>query len=385
LSVIFEKQFLKTMKIKSLILGISFLLLGFIVGTSWKDSPSTEPIEEISHLTNPIKEKYVPPHVITDVEAATIKLFEDVSPSVVFITTSKLKRDYWTRDVFEVKSGSGSGFIWDEEGHIVTNFHVIEGSNSFRVTLSDQQVYEATFVGGEPNKDLAVLKIDTKGKPLKPISIGSYSELKVGQSVFAIGNPFGLDHTLTTGIISALGREIKSLSGLPIQDVIQTDAAINPGNSGGPLLDSSHRLIGVNTQIYSPSGASAGIGFSIPVDVVAWVVPDIVKFGKVNRAILGVELITQQRANSWELDGAMLKIVKEGSGADKAGLHGFQMNENGYYNPGDVIVKINGEKIKNNNDLFLVLEKYNPGDQIEVEYIRDSENQNTIVELGSSL
>ena len=147
------------MKIKSLILGLAFLLVGFIVGTSWKDSPSTEPIEEIPNLTQSSNEKYVPPHVITDAEAATIKLFEEVSPSVVFITTSKLKRDYWTRDVFEVKSGSGSGFIWDEDGHIVTNYHVIEGSNSFRVTLSDQQVYEATFVGGEPNKDLSLIHI----------------------------------------------------------------------------------------------------------------------------------------------------------------------------------------------------------------------------------
>ena len=251
--------------------------------------------------------------------------------------------------------------------------------------MADQTTWSASLVGFAPEKDLAVLKIDAPKNKLRPIPVGMSDDLLVGQSVYAIGNPFGLDHTLTTGIISALGREIKSLSGLPIQDVIQTDAAINPGNSGGPLLDSSHRLIGVNTQIYSPSGASAGIGFSIPVDVVAWVVPDIVEFGKVNRAILGVELITQQRANSWEMEGAMLKIVKEGSGADKAGLHGFQMNENGFYNPGDIITKVNGEKIRNNNDLFLVLEKYAPGDQIEVEYIRDTESQNTIVELGSSL
>jgi len=185
--------------------------------------------------------------------------------------------------------------------------------------------------------------------------------------------------------VSALGREIKSISGRPIQDVIQTDAAINPGNSGGPLLDSSHRLIGVNTMIYSPSGASAGIGFSIPVDVVSWVVPDIIAYGKVNRATLGVELINQQRATAWELEGAMVKTVKTNSSADNAGLQGFSMNNNGYYDPGDIIVKVNGEMIKTNNDLFLVLEKYDPGDKIEVEYIRDNKRKNIIVELGSNL
>lgn len=373
------------MKVKSLIFGVALMIIGFIVGTSWKDSPSTQPIADNPQQQTSINERYEPPRLVTDVEAATIELFEEVSPSVVFITTSKLKQDYWTRDIFKVKSGSGSGFIWDKEGHIVTNYHVIEGSSNFTVTLSDQTVYEAEYVGGEPNKDLAVLKITDKKKELKPISVGSYGELKVGQSVYAIGNPFGLDHTLTTGIISALGREIKSISGRPIQDVIQTDAAINPGNSGGPLLDSSHRLIGVNTMIYSPSGASAGIGFSIPVDVVSWVVPDIITYGKVNRATLGVELITQQRANAWELEGAMLKIVKQNSGAYNAGLQGFRMNQNGYYDPGDTIVKVNGESIKTNNDLFLVLEKYNPGDKIEVEYIRETEKLNTIVELGSSL
>jgi S1-C subfamily serine protease len=373
------------MKIKSLIFGVALLIVGFVVGTSWKDSPSTQPIADTKTDETYIDNRHETPTLITDVEAATIKLFEEVSPSVVFITTSKLKQDYWTRNVFEVKSGSGSGFIWDKEGHIVTNYHVLEGSNSFKVALSDQRVYDAEYVGGEPSKDLAVLKIKGKGQELKPIKIGSYDELKVGQSVYAIGNPFGLDHTLTTGIISALGREIKSISGRPIQDVIQTDAAINPGNSGGPLLDSSHRLIGVNTMIYSPSGASAGIGFSIPVDVVSWVVPDIITYGKVNRATLGVELITQQRANAWELEGAMLKIVKQNSGAYNAGLQGFRMNTNGYYDPGDVIVKVNGEPIKTNNDLFLVLEKYNPGDKIEVEYIRDTEKKNTIVKLGSSL
>ena len=205
--------------------------------------------------------------VISTTEQATIKLFEEAAPSVVYITTTTVQQDYWSRNVYEIPAGTGSGFIWDDKGHIVTNFHVIQNAYKAKVTLSDQTTYDAEIVGKEPIKDLAVLRIVPKGT-LKPIPIGSSHDLKVGQSVFAIGNPFGFDQTLTTGIISALGREIESVARVPIRDVIQTDAAINPGNSGGPLLDISGRLIGVNTAIYSPSGAYAGIGFSIPVDAV---------------------------------------------------------------------------------------------------------------------
>jgi len=244
---------------------------------------------------------------------------------------------------------------------------------------------KAQLVGFEKNKDLAVLKIDVKQGEVTPIKVGRYDDLRVGQSVYAIGNPFGLDHSLTTGIISALGREITSIGGRPIKDVIQTDAAINPGNSGGPLLDSSRRLIGVNTMIYSPSGASAGIGFSIPVDVVSWAVPDIIKYGKVKKPVMGVEILRQQIANKWELNGVMLTDVSKGSGAEQAGLKGYHMNQQGSKQPGDIITKINGQQIKSNNDLFLVLEKYEPGDKVEVEYIRDNKTQYTVVELGSSI
>lgn len=373
------------MKTSNILIWVILLGLGFFGGSAWKNSPSTEllPSKKTKSAntadTQPTEIKYV-----TSVEEATIKLFEEVSPSVVFINTSKMQRDYWTRDVFKVKSGSGSGFIWDDDGHIVTNFHVLDGSSNFTVTLADQRVFEAELVGFEKNKDLAVLKIDVRKGDLTPIKIGRYDDLRVGQSVYAIGNPFGLDHTLTTGIISALGREITSIGGRPIKDVIQTDAAINPGNSGGPLLDSSRRLIGVNTMIYSPSGGSAGIGFSIPVDVVSWAVPDIIKYGKVIKPVMGVEIIRQQLANQWELKGVMLAAVSKGSGAEKAGLKGFHYNNQGSKEPGDVITKINSHDIKSNNDLFLVLEKYKPGDEVEVEFIRDNKTRNTKVELGSS-
>lgn len=373
------------MKTSNIFIWVILLGLGFFGGSAWKNSPSTELLpSNQTETTEDTDTKKTEIKYVTSVEEATIRLFEEVSPSVVFINTSKMQRDYWTRDVFKVKSGSGSGFIWDDEGHIVTNYHVLDGSSNFTVTLADQRVFEAELVGFEKNKDLAVLKIDVRRGDLTPIKVGRYDDLRVGQSVYAIGNPFGLDHTLTTGIISALGREITSIGGRPIKDVIQTDAAINPGNSGGPLLDSSSRLIGVNTMIYSPSGGSAGIGFSIPVDVVSWAVPDIIKYGKVIKPIMGVEIIRQQLANQWELKGVMLAVVSKGSGAEKAGLKGFHYNTQGSKEPGDVITKINSHDIKSNNDLFLVLEKYKPGDEVEVEYIRDNKTRNTKVELGSS-
>ncbi|MEP0346693.1 S1C family serine protease, partial [Rhodopirellula bahusiensis] len=210
---------------------------------------------------------------LADTETRTIELFRVTSPSVVHITTSKVARDYFSMNVQEIPQGSGTGFVWDKAGHIVTNNHVIQNADVAMVAFDDQTSYPAKLVGVAPDKDLAVLLIDAPAERLRPIPRGVSADLEVGRTALAIGNPFGLDQTLTTGVISALGREIKSDSGVPIKDVIQTDAAINPGNSGGPLLDRSGQLIGVNTAIYSPSGAYAGIGFAIPVDTVRWVVP----------------------------------------------------------------------------------------------------------------
>ena len=327
-----------------------------------------------------------PQTVVTSQEQATISLFESTSPSVVYITTSNNGRsNYWSKNVNEIPQGSGSGFIWDEEGHIVTNYHVIEGADNFTVTLSDQTSYKASFVGAEPNKDLAVIKIDAPVEMLKPVLVGSYSDLKVGQSVFAIGNPFGLDYSLTTGVISALGREIESQRGTTIKDVIQTDAAINPGNSGGPLLDSSSRLIGVNTMIYSPSGASAGIGFAIPVDVVNWIVPDIIQFGQVKKPVLGIEIDRQQRLARYGIEGVMVKDVYEGSGADKAGLRPTFMTRDGRVQLGDIITRINDDKIADYGDLAQALEKYSPDDVVKVSFIRDGDDESVELTLGSSI
>src|SRR5688572_20773324 len=214
-------------------------------------------------------------------EQSTIELFKRTSPSVVHVTSVDVRRGRLSLNMFEIPQGTGSGFIWDSEGHVVTNFHVIQNGSRAEVTLNDNTVWRASIVGTAPDKDVAVLKIDAPRDKLTKIMVGVSNNLQVGQKVFAIGNPFGLDQTLTTGVISGLGREIQSVTKRPIQGVIQTDAAINPGNSGGPLLDSAGRLIGVNTAIYSPSGAYAGIGFAVPVDIVNRIVPQLVSHGKV--------------------------------------------------------------------------------------------------------
>lgn len=320
---------------------------------------------------------------LTNSEAATIQLFENSAPSVCYITTLSQRRDFWTRNITEIPSGSGSGFIWDDKGHIITNFHVIQNASSFKVTLADQTSWNAEIVGVEPNKDLAVLKIDAPTEKLRPIPLGSSSDLKVGQAVYAIGNPFGLDQTLTTGVISALGREITSVGGRPIRDVIQTDAAINPGNSGGPLLDSSGRLIGVNTMIYSPSGASAGIGFSIPSDEVNWVVSDLIRYGEVRRPKLGVELLPPQYAQRWGIEGAMIMGLAPGLGAEKAGLKPLEQTASGEIIFGDIIITINEKPVKNINDVYLILEKYKPGDIVRVKVLREEKEKEFEVVLSS--
>ena len=233
-----------------------------------------------------------PRGALTADEVNLTALFEEAAPSVVYITSVERRRDFFHFNVMEIPSGTGSGFVWDNGGNIVTNFHVIQDADAAEVTLADGSNWSASLVGYTQEKDLAVLHIEAPRSQLRPIPIGTSADLKVGQTVLAIGNPFGYDQTLTTGIVSALGREIVSTDGVPIRDVIQTDAAINPGNSGGPLLDSAGRLIGVNAAIVSPSGSYAGVGFAIPVDTVNWAVPQLIAYGKVRRPSLGVDLAT---------------------------------------------------------------------------------------------
>ncbi|KAJ8428886.1 hypothetical protein Cgig2_021053 [Carnegiea gigantea] len=370
-------------------------------------------------------------------ELATVRLFQENTPSVVYITNLATKQDAFTLDVFEVPQGSGSGFVWDKNGHIVTNYHVIRGasdlryvyrtssqlgalsdnlsynhddiivtSHASRVTLADQSTYDAKVVGSDRDKDVAVLRIDAPKDKLRPIPIGVSSDLLVGQKVFAIGNPvnaeillsyreankgivgdicltfdvvlqFGLDHTLTTGVIrqnlmrSGLRREISSAAtGRPIQDVIQTDAAINPGNSGGPLLDSSGSLIGINTAIYSPSGASSGVGFSIPVDTVSGIVDQLVKYGKVTRPILGIKFAPDQSVEQLGVSGVLVLDAPPDGPAGKAGLKPTKRDAYGRLILGDIITSVNGKKVTNGSDLYRILDNCKVGDKVIVEVLR---------------
>ena len=389
-----------------LLVGILLMALGFGLGIYWQNQQQGKATEvdssqRLVKLENEVKtpgdektgeEEATPATTPSSVnlpklnssELATINLFEAAAPSVCFITTTNYRQDYFNMNVTEIPRGTGSGFVWDKDGHIVTNYHVIQGADRAQVTLADQNTYDAKLVGSAPNKDLAVLKIDAPRSKLQPLPVGFSQNLRVGQTVYAIGNPFGLDQTLTTGIVSALGREIQSVSGIPIRDAIQTDAAINPGNSGGPLLDSSGKLIGVNTAIYSPSGASAGIGFSIPVNVVRWVVPELIEDGRITRPSMDVELTPTSWVERYGLDGPLVMRVLPGGAAEEAGLRPTRRTRNGDILLGDIIVGMNGEKIKSYEDLVLAIEKYKPGDTVELQLVRDGEPMTVSITLNKS-
>lgn len=321
---------------------------------------------------------------LDDDEKETIKLFEDTSANVVYITTSNLRRDTFGTNIYKIPAGTGSGFIWDKDGHIVTNYHVIKDAHEATVTLFDRSTWKAKLVGAEPDKDLAVLKIETPANQLEPIKIGESHNLLVGQQAFAIGNPFGFDHTLTTGIISALGREIESVTRRPIQGAIQTNAAINPGNSGGPLLDSAGRLIGINTAIYSPSGSSAGIGFAVPVDTVNRIVPQLIAHGKVIKPGLGINIaadsFVQRRLRK---TGVLVLNVLPGGGAEAAGIRPTQQIANGQITLGDLITAIDGKELKDTTDLFRALDRKSVGDTIKVTVDRDGEAKIVEVTLNA--
>jgi S1-C subfamily serine protease len=356
-------------------------LLGAVLGlvavfglrTGWHESAPRLAAQPLA------MERPLPAGLLAD-ERNTIDIFRRTSPSVVFVTNTALRRDVFSLNVVEVPQGSGSGFVWDDRGHIVTNYHVVLNGNSFSVTLADSKQYEARLVGVEPYKDLAVLEIDASSEHLQPLELGDSNALVVGQKVLAIGNPFGLDQTLTTGIISAIGREMKSVAGTTIQDVIQTDASINPGNSGGPLIDSAGRVIGLNTAIYSPSGASAGIGFAVPVAAMKRVVPQLIETGHVTRAGLGVELLPDYYAQRMGVEGVIIRSVQPGGAADRAGLQGLRRN-GWQVVTGDVIVAVDGRKVQTFDDLYTALDPHKPGDRVVVRVRKGARERNVKVEL----
>jgi S1-C subfamily serine protease len=320
----------------------------------------------------------------TEDEANTTEIFSRASPAVVYVTSSTLRRSLFTLDIQEIPRGSGTGFVWDESGLVVTNFHVIAGAQKLSVTLQDRSSHEAEVIGMAPEKDLAVLRLLDPPDDLVGLPLGDSSELVVGRKVLAIGNPFGLDTTLTTGVVSALGREIRAPSNRRIRGVIQTDAAINPGNSGGPLLNSLGQLIGVNTAIYSPSGASAGIGFAIPVNTVKEVVPQLIAYGKLLRPIIGVELASDGWIRRYRIEGVPIVRVFPGLPADRAGLDGAFRNNRGDIVLGDVITAIDGQPVRSNDDYLAILEKRKVGDTITLSVRRGERNREVRLKLMES-
>lgn len=318
-------------------------------------------------------------------ERNSISVFQNVADSIVNVSNLKKTRSFFDMDATEVEAGMGSGFVWDKSGYIVTNFHVVDGGSSFLISFKDdQKQYRAKFVGADPNKDIAVLKLEQTPANLKPIIPGDSKSLLVGQKTLAIGNPLGLDHTLTTGNVSALNRKIKGYGGVSINGMVQTDASINPGNSGGALLDSQGKLIGINTMIFNAGGAqaSAGLGFAIPVNIVKEVVPQLIKYGKVIRPGLGVAILEEGYAMRFGINrGVMVKYVDPKGPAAKAGLQGITRDRLGQYYFGDIIVGINADSIKDYDDLYSTIDKYKIGDRIKVKYIREGKEKTTDVTL----
>lgn len=317
------------------------------------------------------------------VEAKTIEIYRKVVPSTVNVSNIKLARNFFYGEV-EVPQGAGSGFVWDDKGHIVTNFHVVQGGNTFVVTFyNDPKQYKATIVGTAPDKDIAVLKLKEMPSKLTPISVGTSKDLQVGQSSFAIGSPFGLDYTLTTGVVSALGRKIDGIGGVKINDMIQTDAAINMGNSGGPLLNSTAELIGMNTVIFSTSGSSAGLGFAVPTDTITAIVPQLIKHGRIIRPGLGIGIVpdTMKQRMIHSDKGLIISYIDEKGGAAEAGLKGITQDKYGRIFLGDIILSVDGKAVNNLDDIYQVVEKKKIGDTVIVKYSRDGKTLTASVRL----
>jgi len=323
---------------------------------------------------------------LTAEEKNNIAVFEASKASVVYITTSEQVLDYWTLKVQTVPRGTGSGFIWDSAGHVVTNLHVVADASEATIRLADGKDYPATLVGVSRTHDIAVLQIRLPARSAVPIPIGTSHDLQVGQKVYAIGNPFGLDWTLTTGIVSALDRSITGENGVLIQHLEQTDAAINPGNSGGPLLDSAGRLIGMNSAIYSPSGASAGVGFAVPVDTINRVVPELIAKGRYASPSLGIqtdESLSRAIARQLGVQGAAIMRVRPDGPAAEVGLRGARFGRRNAIYPGDVIVALNGKTVDSVARLLALLDDCRPGEAVQLTVWRDGKEFRVSVTLRS--
>ncbi|MCZ6828054.1 MAG: trypsin-like peptidase domain-containing protein [Gammaproteobacteria bacterium] len=318
----------------------------------------------------------------TEDEANSVEIYQKASAAVVHVTNIALRRSFFSRNVEEIPRGSGTGFVWDKNGLIVTNYHVIQGANRIIIELQDRSKWHAEVIGIAPEKDLAVLRIKAPPEQLSMLPMGDSSELEVGRKVLAIGNPFGLDTTLTTGVVSAVGREISAPNNRKIRNVIQTDAAINPGNSGGPLLNSLGQLVGVNTAIFSPSGASAGIGFAIPVNTVKEVVPQLISYGRLYRPVIGLELASDRWSRHYRIQGVPVVRVFPGMPAEEAGISGAYRNRRGEIALGDIITAIDDKTISNNDDYLSYMEGKQPGDEVLIKTRRNGQEKQYLLELA---
>ncbi|MFK7965633.1 MAG: S1C family serine protease [Burkholderiaceae bacterium] len=356
---------------------LALCLAACLISVSFARTTPTQESTELRAVT--------PRDALFEDESRDIGIFNVASPSVVHINTVSYSRRQFSRRILQTPGGSGTGFVWDEQGHIVTNFHVIQAGSQILVTLADQSEWEAEVVGAFPDRDLAVLRISPTDVVLTPLALGSSADLQVGQHVYAIGNPFGLDQTMTRGIVSALEREIPSDNNRTLRGVIQTDAAINPGNSGGPLLDSAGRLIGVNTAIFSPSGSSVGIGFAIPVDEVNRIIPRLIRDGRFNRPALGIELAPPRFLVALGLPPgvAVLGVARNGP-ADQAGIRPFLRRANGRIIAGDVITQAADRSIRTLDDLHAVLEQYEAGDTLTLTVQRGRQERAVTITLAES-
>ncbi|WP_246128228.1 S1C family serine protease [Planctopirus ephydatiae] len=333
---------------------------------------------------NAVSRPITPRGDLSDDEKTTIEIFRESLPSVVYISSLTVNRAQASPNPVQITRGTGSGFVWDHQGHVVTNYHLIRNAQSATVILADNSEWDAALVGYEPDRDLAVLRIKAPASRLRPIPVGTSNDLQVGQKVFAIGNPFGFDHTLTTGVISGLGRDLPGSTGKPIRGMIQTDAAINPGNSGGPLLDSAGRLIGVNTTILSNSGGSAGIGFAIPVDTVNALVPVLIKSGWNERPELGIIFMYDAIARRLGVTtGALVNHVIENSAAARAGIRPMWRDEDGDLILGDIIVQMDDFPITGEMDVFRAMERFKTNQVIEVKMIRDGDLKTISLKLDN--
>jgi S1-C subfamily serine protease len=316
-------------------------------------------------------------------EKQIVDVFSSVAPSVISITAFSVERSSFSLNANKIPRGAGSGFVWDDASHIVTNLHVIVDADAIHVTLQDQSTFLATMVGAAPSMDIAVLRLKGLNRKLKPIPLGRSGLLLVGQRVLAIGNPFGLDQSLTVGVVSALGRSIESLVGTEISDVIQTDAAINPGNSGGPLLDARGYLIGVNTAIRSPTGASAGIGFAVPIDTIRRVVPDLIKYGRIRRPTVGLRLAPARLARRLGIKGLLVMSITEGSPADEAGMRALRRDGRGRIILGDVIIAVDEKPVSTAEEFMAELANHRPGDFVRFSLVSPRAERTVRVRLSA--